>query len=42
MYAVIDTETTGLSPTTDRIIELVIIGLNERGEQEWEWFDICP
>lgn len=37
MYAVIDTETTGLSPKTDRIIELAIIGLDERGEREWEW-----
>jgi DNA polymerase III subunit epsilon len=37
MYAVVDTETTGLSPTSDRIIELAIIGLDECGEPEWEW-----
>lgn len=37
MYAVIDTETTGLSPTKDRIIELAIIGLDSDGNKEWEW-----
>lgn len=37
MYAVIDTETTGLSPRDDRIIELAVIGLDARGDKEWEW-----
>lgn len=37
MYAVIDTETTGLSFTSDRIIELAIIGLDADGNKEWEW-----
>ena len=37
MYAVIDTETTGLSPVRDRIIELAIIGLDAQGNLEWEW-----
>lgn len=37
MYAVIDTETTGLSHASDRIIELAIIGLDESGDVEWEW-----
>jgi len=37
MYAVIDTETTGLSLTSDRIIELAVIGLDASGNQEWEW-----
>lgn len=37
MYAVIDTETTGLSLTSDRVIELAIIGLDAIGNQEWEW-----
>ena len=37
MYAVIDTETTGLSSTKDRIIELAIIGLDADGNKEWEW-----
>ena len=37
MYAVVDTETTGLSSTKDRIIELAIIGLDADGNKEWEW-----
>lgn len=37
MYAVIDAETTGLSPKDDRIIELAIIGLDPEGSREWEW-----
>ena len=37
MYAVIDTETTGLSLSNDRIIELAVIGLDADGEKEWEW-----
>ena len=34
MYAVIGAESTGLSPKSDRIIELAIIGLDVRGERE--------
>jgi DNA polymerase III subunit epsilon len=37
MYAVIDTETTGLSLASDRVIELGIIGLDTEGNVEWEW-----
>ncbi len=37
MYAVIDTETTGLSLVRDRVIELGIIGLDADGNVEWEW-----
>lgn len=37
MYAVIDTETTGLSIHNDRIIELALIGVDQNGEKEWEW-----
>lgn len=37
MYAVIDTETTGLSLASDRVIELGIIGLDTDGKVEWEW-----
>ncbi|MDN3517029.1 exonuclease domain-containing protein [Aquisalimonas lutea] len=37
MYAVVDTETTGLSPSHDRIIELAVIGLDAEGSMEWEW-----
>ena len=37
MYAVIDTETTGLNFASDRIIELAVIGLDSDGNKEWEW-----
>jgi DNA polymerase-3 subunit epsilon len=37
MYAIIDTETTGLSLKNDRIIELAVIGLDADGNREWEW-----
>jgi len=37
MYAVIDTETTGLSLARDRVIELGIVGLDADGNVEWEW-----
>lgn len=37
MYAVIDTETTGLSRNGDRIVELAVIGVTPNGEKEWEW-----
>lgn len=37
MYAVIDTETTGVNLNTDRIIELAIIALDEDGNKQWEW-----
>ena len=37
MFAVIDTETTGLSTRTDRIVEVAVIGLNDWGQKEWEW-----
>ncbi|WP_018864394.1 3'-5' exonuclease [Thioalkalivibrio sp. ARh3] len=37
MYVVIDTETTGLSPRHDRIIEFAAIGLDDTGAIEWEW-----
>jgi DNA polymerase III epsilon subunit-like protein len=32
-YAVLDLETTGLSPQDDRIVEIGILYINERGEQ---------
>ena len=35
--AVIDVETTGLSPATDRIVEIGVVLLDERGEVEFEF-----
>ena len=37
MYAVIDTETTGLNMASDRIIEFAVIGLDANGNKQWEW-----
>lgn len=37
MFAVIDTETTGLKPSTSRVIELGVVALDRSGEVEWEW-----
>lgn len=37
MYAVIDTETTGLNVARDRIIEFAVIGLDADGNKQWEW-----
>ncbi len=37
MYAIIDTETTGLNYRQDRIIELAVIGVDANGNKEWEW-----
>lgn len=37
MYAVIDVETTGFAPGKDRVIEVAVVALNERGVREWEW-----
>jgi DNA polymerase-3 subunit epsilon len=36
-YAVIDTETTGLSPRRNRIIEIAAVGLRSDGSVEGEW-----
>jgi DNA polymerase-3 subunit epsilon len=36
-YAVIDVETTGLGPQTDRIVELAVVIADERGVPFWEW-----
>ncbi|MEI6623631.1 MAG: exonuclease domain-containing protein [Actinomycetes bacterium] len=37
MFAVIDVETTGFSPRMDRVIEVGVVALDERGTIEWEW-----
>jgi len=37
MYAVVDVETTGLSPRLDRIIEVAVVALTESGTVEWAW-----
>lgn len=36
-FAVVDVETTGLSPADDRIIEIGVVSLDSRGEFEGEW-----
>lgn len=36
-YAVVDVETTGLSPVRDRIVEIGVVLLDESGEPEGEW-----
>lgn len=37
MFAVIDTETTGLKPTTSRVLEVGVVALDRSGAVEWEW-----
>ena len=36
-YAVVDVETTGLSPRNDRIVEIGVVVLDDSGEAEDEW-----
>lgn len=36
-YAVVDVETTGLDPRTDRIVEVAVVRCDERGEVVAEW-----
>lgn len=36
-YAVVDLETTGLSPRNDRIVEIGVVVLDDSGEAEDEW-----
>ncbi|MDO4888769.1 MAG: 3'-5' exonuclease [Actinomycetaceae bacterium] len=36
-FAVLDVETTGLSPRTDRIVEVAIVTLGDNGAAEGEW-----
>lgn len=37
-FAVIDVETTGLFPETyDRVAEIAIVGVDDRGDVEWAW-----
>lgn len=36
-YAVVDVETTGLGPATDRIVELAVVITDHRGAPFWEW-----
>ena len=36
-YAVVDVETTGLSPVRDRIVEIGVVLLDESGDPEGEW-----
>src|SRR5690554_1237660 len=37
MYAVVDVETTGLGPRTNRIAEIAVVLVDERGEIERTW-----
>ena len=37
MFAVLDTETTGLDATRARLIEIAIVGMDAHGGQEFEW-----
>lgn len=37
MFAVIDTETTGLRPATSRVLEVGVVALDRDGQVEWEW-----
>lgn len=37
MFAVLDTETTGLSPKSNRVIEVGVVALDSDGTVEWEW-----
>ena len=37
MYAIVDVETTGLSPRRDRIVEIGVVALTETGALEWSW-----
>jgi len=36
-FAVLDTETTGLLPSHDRVVEIAVVGLRPDGSMEWTW-----